>query len=354
MDLVEAFHDAGAVTSVINFRADSLAERWSQLRDGRRLLFNPATCRRLSKRLSGFSPDLVIVLNYPGLPAAAAEAMRAAMRPGVPVIGWLCDQLDVFPPGYAPLLDGVYYFDSACLPVLEKHYLGTGARLAFLPLAACPKRYACPDLDVRTRKPCLVFAGNCTPSRQSFFTEYRNLGQKLDLYGPHGGNWPEIWRNRKLSSAALARVYREYMINLNLLQPGNTSNGLNLRAFEIPCAGGLATYPDVPDLTRCFMPNEEVLVYKSAPDLAEIVGKILDKPRRSRRPDTAGCSGSTRFTIALSGCFMIGSARHSNPTSRIPSFLQNDKSAPICSHIPPRRRSAGDQSRSPSGASGAI
>lgn len=288
MDLADAFREAGADTTVIHCRPRSLAERWSQAVDGRKLFSNPATCRRLAKRLGEYSPDLVVVLNFPGLPDSAEAAIRAALRPGVPVVGWLCDQLDAFPEDCRPLLDGVYYFDSACLPVLANHYSGTRARLAFLPLAASPKRYACPDIDVRQRKPRLVFAGNCTPSRQSFFAEYRNLGQSLDLYGPHGGNWPAFWRNRKLSSAALARVYRGYLVNLNLLQPGNTSNGLNLRAFEIPCAGGLGTYPEVPDLAGCFARGEEVLVYRSAGELAETVGTMIRNPDRARMISVAG------------------------------------------------------------------
>ncbi len=288
MDLVDAFQEAGAATTVVNCRSVSLAERWSQAVDGRKHFFNPATCRRLAKRLAEFSPDLVVVLNFPGLPTSAHEAIRSALRPGVPVIGWLCDQLDVFPEGFAPSLDGVYFFDSACLSVLQSQYAGSTVRLAFMPLASNPKRYACPDLDVRSRKPGLVFAGNCTPSRQTFFAECRNLGQSLDLYGPHGGNWPQFWRNRRLSSTALARVYRAYMVNLNLLQPGNTCNGLNLRAFEIPCAGGLATYPEVPDLAGCFAANEEVLVFGSARELVGIVGVMLREPERAREVAVAG------------------------------------------------------------------
>ncbi|MCX6874473.1 MAG: glycosyltransferase [Verrucomicrobia bacterium] len=280
-DLAVAFREAGVTTTIANFRACSLAERWTQLTSKRRLLFNPTTCQRLAKILADFSPDLVLILNYPGLPADAATILRQALRPGVPVVGWLCDSVEAFPAGHEVLLDGLYYFDSASLPVLEKHYQGSRARLEFLPLAACPRRYACPVIDIRSRKPFLVFAGNCTPSRQAFFAAYRGLGKRLDLYGPHGGNWPRLWRNRKLSSADLARIYRGHLINLNLRQPGNTTNGLNLRAFEIPCAGGLATYPAVPDLPRCFTPNEEVLIYSSAEDLMETVRQTL------RHPDAA-------------------------------------------------------------------
>ena len=287
-DLAAAFREAGVTILTTNFRPSSLAERWVQQTHKQRLLHNPATCRRLAKTLADFAPDLVIVLNHPSLPQDAEAVLRQALGPGVPLVGWLCDSVEVFPAGHDALLDGVYYFDSASLPVLHERYCGTRARLEFLPLAANPRRYACHDFDIRSRQPRLVFAGNCTPPRQRLFAEYRSLGNRLDLYGPHAGNWPRVWRNRKLSSAALARVYQQYLVNLNLLQAGNTTNGLNLRAFEIPCAGGLASYPAVPDLASCFTPGEEVLVFESAPDLAEIVRNLLRHPEQAQAITRAG------------------------------------------------------------------
>jgi spore maturation protein CgeB len=287
-DLAEAFRDAGATPLTANFRPSSLAERWTQYAHQQRLLHNPVTCRLLAKTLADFSPDLVIVLNHPGIPPAAEALLRQALAPGVPIVGWLCDSVADIPKGHDALFDGLYYFDTASLPVLQGHYHGTQARLEFLPLAANPRRYACHPINVGSRQPLLVFAGNCTPSRQRLFADYRSLGNRLDLYGPHAGNWPRVWRNRKLSSAALARVYQQYLVNLNLLQPGNTTNGLNLRAFEIPCAGGLASYPDVPDLASCFTPHEEVLVFNSAADLADVVRKMRQQPEQALAITRAG------------------------------------------------------------------
>ena len=286
-DMMTALAQAGIPAETFHFRASTVAERWEQARSGRRLLFNPATCRLLARRIAAFSPDLVLVLNHPGLPAPAGDALRAALRPGVPVVGWLCDQLDVFPAGFEATLDGVYFFDSACLPVLRDHY-GTAARLDFLPLAACPDRYPCPDFPVASRRPWLVFAGNCTPSRQRFFREFRATGHRLDLFGPHAGNFPAVWHNRKLPSSTLGHLYRSHLLNLNLLQPGNTTHGLNLRAFEIPCAGGLATYPEVPDLNRCFLPNQEIFTYRTADDLAHLIDRLIANPDEAQAVTAAG------------------------------------------------------------------
>ena len=67
----------------------------------------------------------------------------------------------------------------------------------------------------------------------------RAAGIPLDLYGPGAGNRLRFWRNRRLSSATIADLYRSHLVGLNLPQPGNTERGLNLRAFEIPAAGGI-------------------------------------------------------------------------------------------------------------------
>lgn len=288
LDLEAAFRDAGAITRTLHFRASSLAERWTQYTHHCRHLGNPSTVQRLARALADFSPDLVLLLNYPSMPSEAAELLRKALPPGVPIVGWLCDSVETFPTGHNALLDGVYYFDSASLPVLQQHYQDARTPLEFLPLAACPRRYPCPNINLLPRKPYLAFIGNCTPQRQRFFSEYRQLGQPLDLYGPHAGNFPQLWRNRKLSSARLNHLYRQYLINLNLRSPGNTVNGLNMRAFEIPCSGGFATYPDVPDLARCFVPNKEILVYQSAADISEMVNNMIRHPDQALAITQAG------------------------------------------------------------------
>jgi len=86
IDLEEAFREAGAITRTLHFRSSSLAERWTQLTRKCRHLSNPTTRERLAKALAVFSPDLVLILNYPSIPQDAE-----ALRPGVPVVGWLCD-----------------------------------------------------------------------------------------------------------------------------------------------------------------------------------------------------------------------------------------------------------------------
>ena len=277
-DLQDGFSQIGVETLATSFRPSSLAERVHDRRRNGKLFDNPATLRRIVSELGHFAPDLLIALNYPGLPDRFHAALRAALPGNTPIVGWLCDRIDSFPQDYEPCFDGVYYFDSSCLPALAAAYGSTSALLSFLPLAASPSRY--PDLGIpaESRIPRLLFAGNCTPDRQSIFRKCRALGMPLDLYGPNAGNFPMIWRNRKFRTSTLARLYQRYACNLNPLQSGNTTCGLNMRAFEIPCTGGLATYPFVEDLPRCFSPGTEIIAYHSLEELADHFTRAISNP----------------------------------------------------------------------------
>lgn len=285
-DTLDGFRRCGADPVAISFQADTVAERLSQKRGEGKEMRNPEIVKRSAAELAATGADLVIVLNKGALTGAAAEAWRAAIRPGVPVVGWLCDCLNRFPDDHVPCFDGVYYFDSHCAPVIERFYAGTPARSAYLPLAVNPDRY--PFREVPRPKPRLVFAGKCSPHRHEKFAEIRAAGVPLDLYGPGARNWLRPWRNRRLSSSTIAELYRSHLAVLNLPQPGNTERGLNLRAFEIPAAGGIGTYPDVPDLPLCFEPGREILVYRSPEDLAAQMRELAASPERARAMILAG------------------------------------------------------------------
>jgi len=277
-DTLDGFREHGCEVAAISFQAANPAERLSQKRGDGKELHNPEVVSRSTAELAAFSPDLVLVLNKAGLPAPAAAAWRAALRPGVPIAGWLCDCINRVPVEQVPAFDGVYYFDSHCVAVLEQ-FLGPSGWLKYLPLAVNPERY--PFKSAEDHQRAMVFAGKCSPHRHRIFREMRAAGIPLDLYGPGARNWLRPWRNLRLTSATLAELYRSHTAVLNLPQPGNTERGLNLRAFEIPAAGGIGTYPDVPDLPRCFEPSSEILVYQDPADLAEQFGGLQREPERA-------------------------------------------------------------------------
>lgn len=279
-DIIEGFHQNGAETLLLDIRNQTIPERWEQLCRGTRRFENMAGVRRISEELRKFRPDLLLILNFASLPKSAEKAFRSAMKEGTPVVGWLCDRIASLDPNTEPNLDAIYYFDSFSLEPLEKAYSSTSALLSYLPLAVCPKRYPAKPINIHDRKQRLVFAGNCTPDRIGAIADYRLIGGEIDTFGPHSGNRRPGQRGETLPPSELAAIYQEYAACFNLLQRGNTTFGLNMRAFEIPCAGGLAAYPDVLDLPRCFVPDKEVISYASHTELKEKLHELFKDPDR--------------------------------------------------------------------------
>ena len=69
---------------------------------------------------------------------------------------------------------------------------------------------------------------------------------------------------KKFNSKKQAEFYSQYFAVFNPPQSINTLFGLNLRAFEIPLSGGLATYPSsAKDITTCFSIGDELISYDS-------------------------------------------------------------------------------------------
>lgn len=286
-DLEAGFRTRGADVVSIQLRPSSWDEYRAKWRTRRPALENPAIIARVAAELRAARPDLVILLKQAGLPVPALEAWRAA-APRAPFVGWLCDHLPAWPASLTPGLDGVCHFDSATRPLLEAAHAGRQTRLIHLPLAVDPLRYPARDIPFSRRRPTLVFAGKNTPERKRQLAAYRAAGGRVDAYGPLADAGWRMWRRRHLDATRLARLYSAHFGVLNLLQAPNTVHGLNLRAFEVPAAGGLATYPLVPDLAAAFVPGEEVVAYRDLTDLKTQIDALLADPTRATAIAAAG------------------------------------------------------------------
>ncbi|MBB5352651.1 spore maturation protein CgeB [Haloferula luteola] len=283
-DLQQGFQEAGAEVLGIGTQALNAAERWAEKREGRRDLENPAVVDRMIAELENFAPDLVVFQNRGGLVNSAWERLAPSLK-NTHVVGWLCDHMGGVPHGQEACFDQVYYFDSGCIPALEKFY-GSAAPLSFLPLAVNPERY--PWMGDRPRKPAVVFAGKCSQHRRALFDRVKSEGLPIEVFGPGCRDFLRPWRGRRISSGSLAKIYASYLGCLSPLQPGNTECGLNLRAFEAPCSGGAVLYPEVPDLPLCFEPGKEVIGYDDFAGLAVAIRHLLANPEYADQVARAG------------------------------------------------------------------
>lgn len=289
LDIEAGFRSRGADVFSIQLRPASWTEYQTKWRTRLPALENPAIVARVAAELRACRPDLVIILKQPGLPSLALDAWRGA-APRAPLVAWICDHLHTWPEALVPGLDGVCYFDSATRPLLETAHSGQHqqVRLVHLPLAVNPSRFQTPNIPFSRRHSGLVFAGNNSRARKQQLAAYRAVGGRIEAYGPHANVGWRFWRRRRLDAAFLARLYAGHFAVLNLLQPPNTINGLNLRAFEVPAAGGLATYPLVPDLSAAFIPGEEIVAYKDFADLKNQIDALLAAPHRAAAIAAAG------------------------------------------------------------------
>jgi hypothetical protein len=277
-DLADGFREFGCDARVLALRSWNWPERREQWAGGGKLWDNRATLKRCADFISAFHPELIILLNFAGLPEAADSMIRKAAGSNVPIVACLADHITALPASLRPNLNGVYAFDSATLDVLGNAYHGSGARLEFLPLAVNLARFQNFGKPWLARHKGLVFLGNNTMERRALIRNFRALGGAISAYGPKAEAGFQFWRRRRISPQGAARIYGSYQGVLNLLQAPNTINGLNLRAFEVAACGGLGTYPLTPDLALSFVPDQEIIAYRDMPDLARQTRTLFHEP----------------------------------------------------------------------------
>lgn len=287
-DLVAGFEETGCHTHAITLRSWNWHERREQWSCGTKLWQNQATVRRCAAAIAEFDPAIILLLNFAGLPEAAALALRKAAAPGVPLIAWLADHISTLPQSAQPNLDAVYAFDSATLDALQNHYQHDSARLEFMPLAVNPARFPDQGKTWPERREGLVFLGNNSPERRAMIRKLRELGVPTSAYGPNAETGGRIWRRRRIPTTAAARIYGHYQGVLNMLQHPNTVNGLNLRAYEVAACGGLGTYPVTRDLVLSFEPDQEIIAYRDLEDLSRKTRTLFHEPEQAANIIAAG------------------------------------------------------------------
>lgn len=287
-DLLAGFRENHCDAQVIALRSRTLRERQIHWQGGGKLWQNRATVVRCTDVIAAFRPELIVLLNFAGLPEYAASELRHASGGNVPLVAWLADHITALPNGSMPNLDGVHAFDSATLDVLQAAYHGSRAKLEFLPLAVNPDRFPDRGKPWPQRREGLVFLGNHTAGRKETMKRFVDAGGALSNYGPGADAGLRFWRRRRISPAGSAQIYGTYQGVLNLLQAPNTVNGLNLRAYEVPASGGLGTYPLTPDLSLSFVPDQEIIAYRSMDDLAQKARTLFHEPARAHEIMSAG------------------------------------------------------------------
>jgi hypothetical protein len=108
-DLAEGFAQIGAHVNSINLRPSGFAEIRKKIKTGCSTFNNQAIQHRVATQLNAAKPDLVIMMNRPGLTHAAHELWRTVIPRKSLIVGWLCDSWEEIPASDAPNFDILFH-----------------------------------------------------------------------------------------------------------------------------------------------------------------------------------------------------------------------------------------------------
>ncbi len=238
--------------------------------------------RHIARVARRFAPDLIVAIGGYHISGAILEPLRALPdRPAL--LGWVGDLFTAQSARSAALFDAVFYTDTGLVAMHAA--LGVATPAHYLPHAANPHRIGAP---AGTRVNRLVFVANPTAHRRSVVDALRS---PIVLYGPGWTAFPHVAHEivaRRVSRAAVQRLYANHLGALNIRNEHNVLSGLNQRNFD-PCLAGTPVITDrQDDLEHCFEPGREVLVYADADELNAIHERLLTAPDEAARIGEAG------------------------------------------------------------------
>ena len=235
----------------------------------------------MAARAARFDPDLVLVIG--GLHAPAAFVEQLAALPGrPPLVGWAGDAFDAGARRTADLYDLLAYTDSG---LVARHVeLGFGSRGLFLPHAANLGN----TLPERQRAARMVFVATPTPGRRAVVEA---VTAPLAIFGPawgaEGMSHHQVHAGR-VTPGDVGGLYAGHLAALNVRNERNVLHGLNQRSFDPYLSATPVVTDDQADISLCFEPGAEVLVWRDTDELNSHYERLLRHPEDAARIGQAG------------------------------------------------------------------
>jgi spore maturation protein CgeB len=285
---LENLHRAGLrlghPARIFAINGDTLASRVRVEWQGRVSATNAAwMLARFERTLREFQPDLVIVAGVFGVPLDYYRLLRA--WPHRPLIaGLIGDRFPADSRERANCCDRLYFTDTRFFAAAESAGFTVSGR--YLPLAVDPELFT-PSYGLRHSE--LLFVASRTEFREnlvrSLILPARIIG--TDWRGVAHDRFHRV-QNRRISRTALIRLYQNYGAVLNIRNEDNVDDGLNQRSFEPLACGAVVLNDDLADLPCCFDPGQEILVYRDAAELNELIHRLQREPDFGARIAMAG------------------------------------------------------------------
>lgn len=276
-DARDGFEDSGTAPRIFSLNGNTplaaMRIRLAKLRG--RVALEQHLVHQLDTALTAWKPHLVIFVQAFWAPASLFDVVKAH---GLPAAGWVGDKFGPQARDLAHRLDRAYYTDSGFLA--EAAAFGFPDNGAYLPHAANTRRYF-PSTTPRTDR--IAFVAVPTQHRMALL---RQLDTSIAVYGRRWsalGPSPHEVHDRWLARKQVPRLYQESLAVLNVRNELNVFEGLNQRSFEPPACGTAVIHDDLADLSRCFEPGKEVLVFRDGQELQDICERVRHDPALARR-----------------------------------------------------------------------
>lgn len=232
----------------------------------------------ITRKIRRLAPDLVLAVGtLDQFPKIIFEHIAAmAVRP--PLIAWVGDVFTYRAADIANLFDLIAYTDTGMVSLHEE--FGFRSASAFVSLGATRARRASAGSADPIQN--LAFVAAPTTNRRELLAE---IPDSISIFGPGWQDADElahhnrdVWRIR---GPELADIYARHMGALNIRHGLYVINGLNQRHFA-PYIQGTPVVTDAqPDITCCFDPETEMLVYRDAGELVELYAALRREPVRA-------------------------------------------------------------------------
>lgn len=237
------------------------------------------------KFYSEYLPDALFILH--GLPFG--ESYISSIT--VPKIGWHLEPRDDLPylAGNAEAFDIYNSYSQKDVDSL----VGAGFDSRYLSHAVDPEKFHSKS-DV-LKKFDVTFVGNWSSWRDEAVMTALEVTSNIALYG---GYWikksaipkktlQQIFKGKEIIGTDLNNLYNASRIVLNASRfPG--SAGLNMRFFEVLSAGSLLLTDSAPELSKHFIPDTHLVLYRDCRELKIQLSNLLRDPDKQDRIRYAG------------------------------------------------------------------
>jgi len=265
--------------------------------------------KQLIEAMSGQQWD--ILLSIQGTLDQASVAQCRRYSPGLKVFYWwgdiLTEQAETRISAAAEFSERILISSKGNYDNLVSRY---PQQLRYFPFAVAPRFHRVANITAADQKKFaaeVAFVGSCYPERCELIRYLnRHLDTPVKVWGRGWRHCKDVHSHGPLSLADSLKVHACSKISLNL-HHANTSNGFNMKFYEIPAAGGFQIC-DWQALLEETALGKQTLAYRSFAEAAEKINYYLAHEQQRRQLIKA--ASETVFTTENYAARLAGLFNH--------------------------------------------